>query len=181
MANVNSLSTTLKDHSKCTLTKLDSWDCHISIEGAVELAAALCKNTTLDCLNLSCNPIGEHVEGATAVAKMLVENKTLTTLDLRDCHISSEGAVELAAALCKNSTLKNLDQSHNPIGVEGASMSDMLQHNTSLEVLWLCDNSVGEAGVHQLINSLKHNQTLKKLWLPEKCKSETSDHRIHWW
>ena len=181
MANVDSLASVLKDHSKCTLTELELADCHISSEGAVELAAVLYKNTTLQHLDLSRNPIGVHVEGVTAVARMLAENKTLTRLYLRDCHISSEGAVELAAALCKNSTLKGLDLNRNPIGVEGASsMSDMLQHNTSLEVLFLLDDSVGEEGVHQLINSLKHNQTLRELWLPRKYKSEISDHRIHW-
>ena len=181
IANVDSLASVLKDHSKSTLTKLVLQDCHISSEGAVELAAALCENTTLQHLDLSRNPIGEHVEGVTAVAKMLVENKTLTELYLCDCHISREGAVELAAALCKNSTLKHLYLNRNPIGVKGASsMSDMLQHNTSLEVLWLRDDSVGEEGVHQLINSLKHNQTLRELWLPGKYKSETSDNRIHW-
>ena len=182
MANVDSLASVLKDHSKCALTNLYLEDCHISSEGAVEVAAVLSKNTTLKHLDLSHNPIGEHVEGVTVVAKMLVENKTLTWLYLQDCHISSEGAVELAAALCKNSTLKRLFLAHNPIGVEGASsMSDMLQHNTSLEYLYLHDDSVGEEGVHQLINSLKHNQTLRQLWLPEKYKSETSDHRIRWW
>ena len=182
MANVNSLASVLKDHpKKCTLTRLKLQDCHISSEGAVELAAALCENTTLKHLNLNRNPIGEHVKGVTAVAKML-ENKTLTWLYLGDCHISSEDAVELAAALCKNSTLKNLDLNHNPIGVVGASsMSYMLQHNTSLQYLNLHDDSVGEEGVQQLINSLKHNQTLKVLWLPGKYKSETSDHRIRWW
>ena len=180
MANVDSLASVLKDHSKCALTWLNLEHCHISSEGAVKLAAALCKNTTLDELNVIHNPIGEHVEGATAVAKMLVENKTVTRLDLRDCHLSSEGAVELAAALCKNSTLKCLYLDHNPIGVEGASsMSDMLQHNTSLEQLWLNNKSVGEEGVHQLINSLKHNQTLKRLVLPEKYKTETSDQLIN--
>ena len=59
-------------------------------------------------------------------------------------------------------------------------MSDMLQHKTSLEDLHLCDDSVGEEGVHQLTNSLKHNQTLRRLVLPRKYKSETSDHRLHW-
>ena len=180
--NVDSLASVLKDHSKCALKMLYLRDCHISSEDVVKLAAALCKNTTLNDLDLSRNPIGEHVEGMTAVAKSLVENKTMTELNLRDCHISSEGAVELAAALCKNSTLKHLNLNDNPIGVEGASsISDMLQHNTSLEVLNLHDDSVGEEVVHQLINSLKHNQTLSALWLPEKYKSETSDHRIHWW
>jgi len=181
MANVVSLASLLRDQSKCALTWLVLDDCHISGQGASELAAALYKNSALEHLSISYNPIG--VEGATAVATFLLENKTLTHLVLRDCHISGHSASELAAALCKNSTLKDLYMEHNPIGVEGASsMSDMLQHNTSLEALWLCDDSVGEEGVHQLINSLKHNQTLRQLWLPKKYKSENSDHmhRI-WW
>ena len=181
MANVDSLTSVLKDHSRFTMTELWLQDCHISSEGTVELAASLCKNVTLEYLTLSNNPIGEHVEGVATVAKMLVENKTLTTLNLEDCHISSEGAVELAAALWKNSTLKHLDLDYNPIGVEGASsMSDMLQHNTSLEELRLCDDSVRKEGVQQLINSLKHNQTLRDLYLPERYKTESSDHRIRW-
>ena len=136
-------------------------------------------NTTLEDLSLAFNTIGE--EGVTAIAKMLVENKSMTHLWLFGCHISGHGASELAAALCKNSTLKRLYMQDNPIGVEGAfSMSDMLQHNTSLEYLNLCDDSIGEEGVHQLINSLKHNQTLRTLYLPKKYKTETSDHRISW-
>ena len=178
-ANVDSLVSTLRDQSKCALTKLVLDDCHISGQGASELAAALCKNSTLEELFMSHNPIG--MEGATAVAKFLLENKTLTKLMLNDCHISGQDASELAAALCKNSTLKHLYMEYNPIGIKGASsMSDMLQHNTSLKALWLCDDSVGEEGVHQLINSLKHNQTLRQLYLPKKYKSENSDHRI-WW
>ena len=133
-------------------------DCHITSGSAVELAVALRKNTTLNDLNLNHNPIGKHVEGVTAVAKMLVENTKLTLL--QDCHISGQGASELAAALYKNTTLNYLLLDHNPIGVEGASsMSDMLRHNTSLGVLHLCDDSVREEGVCHLIRSLKHNQT----------------------
>ena len=177
--NVDSLVSILRDQSKCTLTMLALDGCHISAQGASELAAALCKNSTLEELFIRYNPIG--VDGATAVATFLLENKTLTVLMLRDCHISGQGAVELAAALRKNSTLKRLDLDHNPIGVEGASsMSDMLQHNTSLKYLKLCDDSVREEGVHQLINSLKHNQTLRELWLQKNYKRRTSDHRIYW-
>ena len=182
MANVDSLASVLKNHpKKCTLSVLYLRDCHISSEGAVKLAAALCKNNTLKSLDLSNNPIGEDVEGVAAVAEMLVENKTLTGLYLQDCHISSEGAVELADALCKNSILKDLNLNRNPIGVKGASsMSNMLQHNISLEVLHLRDDSVGKEGGDQLINSLEYNQTLRVLWLPWEYKSETSDHRICW-
>ena len=181
MANVDSLASVLKDHSNCMLMVLYLRDCQISSEGAIELAAALGKNTALGYLNLCNNPIGEHIEGVTGVAKMLVENQALKELYLQDCHISSEGTVELAAALCKNSTLKHLYLEDNPVGVKGASsMSDMLQHNTSLEVLSLCDDSVGEEGVHQLISSLKRNRTLKELCLLFKYKSESADRRIRW-
>ena len=127
------------------------------------------------------NPIGVHAEGIAAVTKILLENK-LQAMFLNDCSINGQGASELAAALCKNSTLTNLYLGGNSIGVEGASvMSDMLQRNTSLRYIDLRDDSIGKEGVCQLINSLKHNQTLWQLMLPEKYKTETSDHRIHWW
>ena len=104
--NVDSLASILRDQSKCSLTTWVLDGCCISGQGASELAAALCKSSTLKCLSISRNPIG--VEGATAVAKFLLENKSLTELWLNDCHISGQDASELAAALCKNSTLKHL-------------------------------------------------------------------------
>ena len=82
MANVDSLAAILKDHSKCTLTELYLQDCHISSEGAMELAAALCKNSTLKRLNLNDNPIG--VGGASSMSDMLHHNTSLVILDLRD-------------------------------------------------------------------------------------------------
>ena len=153
----------------------------LSSESVANIITGLSHNSSLMKLIIS----NSHFSMANvdSLASVLKDHSkcTLTQLDLKDCHISSEGAVELAAALCKNSTLKYLDLNHNSIGVEGASsMSDMLQHNTSLEYLHLGNDSVGEEGVHQLINSLKHNQTLRGLVLPEKYKSETSDHRIQW-
>ena len=171
----------LKDKSNCTLRFLRLQECCISSEGAVELEAGLCNNTVLQYLNVSQNPIGKHVMGVMALAKVLAGNKTLKELRLYDCNINEQGASELAAALCKNSSLKLLNLSHNHIGVKGASsISEMLRHNTSLNELQLRDDSLGKEGVHQLINSLKHNKTLLELQLPEKYKSETTDNRITW-
>lgn len=115
-----------------------------------------------------------------ALAKVLVENKTLKELRLYDWHIGERGACKLADALHKNSSLKLLNLVHNQICVKGASsISEMLQHNTSLNELptawWL-----GKEGVHHLIESLKHKKTLQELQLPEKYKSETCDDRITW-
>ena len=154
---------------------------NLSSESVASIITGLSHNSSLTTLLISKSHFS--MANVDSLASVLKDHSkcTLTRLDLRDCHISSEGAVELAAAICKNLTLEHLDLNRNPIGMEGASsMSDMLQHNTSLEVLWLCDDSIGEEGVHQLMNSHKLNQTLSTLWLPKKYKSETSEHRIRW-
>ena len=106
MANVDSLASVLKDHSKCTLTELDLDDCHISSEGAVELAAALCKNSTLKHLDLDHNPIG--VEGGSSMSDMLQHNTTLEYLHLRDDSVGEEGVHQLINSLKHNQTLWQL-------------------------------------------------------------------------
>ena len=104
MANVDSLASILKDHSKCTLTELYLIDCHISSEGAVELAAALCKNSTLKCLCLDRNPIG--VEGASSKSDMLQHNISLE--ELYDDSVRVEGVHQLINSLKHNQTLRKL-------------------------------------------------------------------------
>ena len=106
MANVDSLASVLKDYSKCTLTELEFEDCHISSEGAVELAAALCINSTLKHLNLDHNPIG--VEGAFSMSDMLQHNTTLEVLSLCDDLVGKEGVHQLINSLKHNQTLMEL-------------------------------------------------------------------------
>ena len=55
MENVDSLASILRDQSKCMLTQLLLQSCHISEQGACELAAALCKNSTPNILELDNN------------------------------------------------------------------------------------------------------------------------------
>ena len=105
-ANVDSLASVLKDHSKCTLTWLYLEDCHISSEGAMELAAALCKNSTLKHLYLNHNPIG--VEGASSMSDMLQHNTSLEELYLRDDSVGEEGVHQLINSLEHNQTLRQL-------------------------------------------------------------------------
>ena len=106
MANVDSLASVLKDHSKCALTELILRHCHISSKGAVELAAALCKNTTLKRLYLNHNPIG--VEGASSMSDMLQYNTSLGDLYLRDDSVGEEGVLQLINSLKHNQTLRQL-------------------------------------------------------------------------
>ena len=106
MENVGSLASVLRDHSNCILTWLDLRGCHISSEGAVELAAALCKNSTLKYLNLNHNPIG--VEGASSMSDMLQHNTSLEVLWLRDDSVGEEGVHQLINSLKHNQTLMQL-------------------------------------------------------------------------
>ena len=106
MANVDSLASILRDQSKCTLTVLEIRDCHISGQGANELAAALCKNSTLKCLYLNRNPIG--VEGASSMSDMLQYNTSLEELHLCDDSVGEEGVHQLINSLKHNKTMKKL-------------------------------------------------------------------------
>ena len=125
--------------SSHSLQHLDIDGNNLSSESVASIITGLIHNNSLTYLDIS----NSHFSMANvdSLASILQGHSkcTLTWLDLRDCHISSEGAVELAAAICKNSTLKHLNLYHNPNDVEGgSSMSDMLQHNTSCTVLSDC-------------------------------------------
>ena len=106
MANVVSLASILRDQSKCTLTWLVLRDCHISGQGASKLAAALCKNSTLQYLYLDHNPIG--VEGASSMSDLLQHNTSLKELTLCDDSIGEEGVHQLINSLKHNQTLREL-------------------------------------------------------------------------
>ena len=106
MTNVVSLASVFKDHSKSTLTKLNLQCCHISIDGAVKLAAALCKNSTLKHLYLDRNPIG--VEGAFSTSDMLQHNTSLEILTLCDDSVGEKGIHQLINSLKHNQTLNAL-------------------------------------------------------------------------
>ena len=106
MANVDSLASVLKDHSKYALTWLELHNCRISSKGAVELAAALCKNSTLKHLNLDHNPIG--VKGASSMSDMLQHNTSVEVLHLWDDSVGEEGVHQLTNSLKHNQTLSKL-------------------------------------------------------------------------
>ena len=89
-----------------SLTWLDLDGCHISGQGAGELAAALCKNSTLQYLNLNCNPIG--VEGASSMSHMLHHNTSLTWLYMGDDSVREEGVRQLMNSVKYNQTLEYL-------------------------------------------------------------------------
>jgi len=94
----------------------------------VEHAPALCDLITngstasdaIEKINLNHNTLGDA--GATALAKCLATNTTLTSLSLSDNQIGDTGALALAHTLLTNSTLTSLFLARNPISTHGADL-----------------------------------------------------------
>ena len=95
-------------------------------------------------------------------------------LHLQDCHIDDEGAIQVARLLNQN-TVTALNLSGNPITVKGASeFAEKLLHNTSLHKLDMDYTPIGPEGVQKLIDSLLQNSTLVTLMLPPKYELHVS-------
>jgi Ran GTPase-activating protein (RanGAP) involved in mRNA processing and transport len=93
----------------------------------------------------------------------LLQDKTLTSLDLKDRHIGFK-AVNSLAALITETTLKNLDLTGNSIGNKGAkTLAKVLTKNTTLTHLGLCHNRIDHKGVVALAKALKTNTSLTQL------------------
>ena len=163
-----------------TLEHVDLRRCSIGPVGAQLLAQALCVNTSVKTLDLSCNPLDD--EGAKALAEMLggngaessgTVNTTLEHVDLSWCSIGPVGAQHLAQALCVNTSVKTLDLSCNPLDDEGAkALAEMLGGNgaessgtvnTTLEHVELSYCSIGPVGAQHLAQALCVNTSVKTL------------------
>ena len=119
--------------------------------GAEAIANALQHNTVLTKLYLSNNNIGDT--GAVSLAQALNCNSTLTELNLSNNIIGYPGAVALFKVLQPKSTLTMLDLSNNNIiCTKGVTLFQTI-HLSTLEVLNLSDNKVGDAGAVNLANS----------------------------
>jgi len=78
--------------------------------------------------------------------------------------LDSKKAIALAAALKRNSTLQILNLYSNFIGDEGAiALAATVKQNTTLKVLVLGGNKIGDQGAHAIANALKQNRTMNKL------------------
>ena len=89
-----------------SLTELDMSGCSIQGEGAVYLAKAIEKNSTVRELCI-CSSIGS--ERAGAFASMVKKNQCLRKLSLQDVSFGVEGALELIKSLKHNTTLEKLE------------------------------------------------------------------------
>ena len=116
-------------------------------------------------LNLIMN---QHIsdEGTSYIVKELKNNKTLKTLNLQDCGLTSKGAGYLACALTTNSSLENLYIGVNNLGDVGIHhIALALEHNHSLKRLRLVTCNLTDVGLGDLACSLQQNRALKELYI----------------
>ncbi|XP_012503044.1 PREDICTED: protein NLRC3 isoform X2 [Propithecus coquereli] len=154
----------------CRIQKISLAENQISNKGAKALARSLLVNRSLTSLDLRSNSIGP--QGAKALADALKINRTLTSLSLQKNTIGPVGAQRMADALKQNRNLKELMLSSNSIGDGGTkALAEALKVNQGLENLDLQSNSISDAGVAALMGALCTNRTLLSLNLRENSIS----------
>nr|XP_012599310.1 protein NLRC3 isoform X4 [Microcebus murinus] len=154
----------------CRIQKISLAENQISNKGAKALARSLLVNRSLTSLDLRGNSIGP--QGAKALADALKINRTLTSLSLQKNTIGPVGAQRMADALKQNKNLKELMLSSNSIGDGGTkALAEALKVNQGLESLDLQSNSISDSGVAALTGALCTNRTLLSLNLRENSIS----------
>ncbi|XP_069426732.1 NLR family CARD domain-containing protein 3 isoform X10 [Ovis canadensis] len=150
----------------CRIQRISLAENQISNKGTKALARSLLVNRSLTTLDLRNNSIGP--QGAKALADALKINRTLASLSLQSNRIRDDGARSMAEALATNWTLSVLQFSSNSIGDGGAkALAEALMVNQGLRSLDLQSNSISDPGVAALMGALCTNQTLLSLNLRE--------------
>eukprot|EP00511_Aplanochytrium_stocchinoi_P011954 CAMPEP_0204875770 /NCGR_PEP_ID=MMETSP1348-20121228/46820_1 /ASSEMBLY_ACC=CAM_ASM_000700 /TAXON_ID=215587 /ORGANISM="Aplanochytrium stocchinoi, Strain GSBS06" /LENGTH=757 /DNA_ID=CAMNT_0052032375 /DNA_START=59 /DNA_END=2329 /DNA_ORIENTATION=- len=138
-----------------------------NIQTAADFANSLkASSISLKVLNLEGNKLGDL--GAENIANALKDNKSLVALCLAKNQISKVGAQHIADALQVNQTLQNLDLRSNHLTDFGCkhlakALSMESNPNTSLIILCLNSNDIGNPGAAYLADALKLNKSLTSL------------------
>ncbi|NWU05840.1 NLRC3 protein, partial [Cephalopterus ornatus] len=160
--NVMELLGSVLSVKDCQIQKLSLAENQISNQGAKALARSLLVNRSLMVLDLRSNSIGPT--GAKALADALKKNQILLSLNLQHNTIKEDGATFLAEALLTNHRLVTLHLQKNAIGAQGArKIAEALKQNCSLRELILSSNSVGDNGSVALAEALRVNHSLQSL------------------
>ena len=102
----------------CGLRKLQlGWNM-LRLDGGIELAESLARNTTLTYLDLSYNSLGH--DGGLALGASIIDNSTLETLLVENNALDAAACVTICAGVIENRGLHRLAMDGNAIGVVGA-------------------------------------------------------------
>jgi Ran GTPase-activating protein (RanGAP) involved in mRNA processing and transport len=92
--------------------------------------------------------------------EILQKNTHLTCLDLRGNKLGDSDVAILCKGLLENKTITKLDLSKNGIGVDGAKALAVILRKLPVTALCLNHNNITNEGMVDLLNALKTSETL---------------------
>ena len=121
------------------LTHLGLEGNHITDKGLIELATAVASNCALGHLDLKLNAV-RGAAGATILAATLKDNTTLTCLSLASNELGDAGVAVVAEALKENVGLTRLELAGRDAGIGDAcatEVADALGANKTMTAVWV--------------------------------------------
>ncbi|CAF3471426.1 unnamed protein product [Rotaria socialis] len=113
------------------LYKISFQSNQLTYQGVGFLAKSLLHNRTIRSLNLSHNPITN--EGLFLLRDTLLTNRTINELILRNCRLTDQAAIALAEYIAESSTIQYLDLRENSIQASGiCGIAIAIKSNKSL-------------------------------------------------
>ncbi|XP_077998347.1 leucine-rich repeat-containing protein 34-like isoform X1 [Glandiceps talaboti] len=147
-----------------TLEELDLGDTDQATESVIAFATVLNQNKSIRHFNCNRPLLFSHQEETTVhMARMLKVNKTLKELHLQKYDMRNFGAERLVETLIENISLSYLDLSCNRITRDGAKhIARLLKQNTPLQILDLGYNRIEDDGamcIAEAIGDFNNNLT----------------------
>ena len=158
-----SLSVTVLSKTLATISALKVLDLQsnkITKEASNSLASVIINNKALEVLFLDNNNIGV---GAVNIVKALQNNKSLIMLGLSNNNLPKEISHELAGGVKSNHYLESLILASNQLQSSAIVILKSLSSITTLTVLKMNNNQIGEKGGEVLVSVIENNNGLKEL------------------
>jgi len=137
------------------------------------LASALIETISIRQINFNGNQMGSIGAGYIAMLLNGTLNDRITKVSLRGCNIGDAGAAKFGKALREQSPMRALDLSFNNISGDGMNALSQSLRTSSLSVLDLGSNHLGNKGVSQLATSLAKSSALTVLYLDRNDISDS--------
>ena len=154
------IAAALKQVSNLTVLSLDN---NNATETAADELAAVVQNNKLQKLSLAKNGLKL---GAIKIAWALSKITTLITLNLHANEMTKEVAYSLAAAVKSNNSLTTLKLSCNRLETDGVKIiTQPFRELKSLQVLHINDNQITEEAAEDIASFILHSSSLKELYL----------------
>lgn len=151
---VKSLAAGLAANPASKLATLTVTDAELSGRSLDQLADVLVQSTcAIETLTLSFNDLGS---ATSRFFDALASNKSLKTLQLKECKLNDAHATALGEALAKNTTLEQIDLSDNQLTAAAcAALANGLSSSESrVKSLKLGSNRIGDDGAAELARGL---------------------------